>query len=223
MIQLHTSFLEMDLRVKRKPEQSRSKFSLPLPIAPLRGGGFSNRGGELGGQRKTAQSQPPGSNSSQHGRNCRQRPIIVCLSSEYHNKYNGPKGAITTRSGKPGYNCREISTLPRQLDKGDTGPVGPGHYSRVQDRIPRDSLTDDTPQGGSVLFSGAKAPQGGSGKMLSKGAITELPPAEGGQCFYSSLFLIPKKEEGMRPVLNLKSLNEYVVPHHLKKEGIHTL
>ena len=60
-------------------------------------------------------------------------------------------------------------------------------------------------------------------KMLSKGAITELPPEEAGQGFYSNLFLVPKKDGGMRPVINLKSLNEYVVPHHFKMEGIHTL
>ena len=58
-------------------------------------------------------------------------------------------------------------------------------------------------------------------KMLSKGAIIKLLPEEVRKGFYSSL-LVPKKNEGMRPVMNLKSLNEYVVPQHLKMEGIHT-
>ncbi len=31
-------------------------------------------------------------------------------------------------------------------------------------------------------------------KMLSKGAITELPPEEAHHGFYSSLFLVPKKD-----------------------------
>ena len=35
--------------------------------------------------------------------------------------------------------------------------------------------------------------------------------------------IVPKKDGGMRPVINLKSLNEYVVPQHFKMEGIHTL
>ena len=60
-------------------------------------------------------------------------------------------------------------------------------------------------------------------KMLSKGAITELPLEEAHYGFYSSLFLVPKKDGGVRPVINLKSLNEYVVPQHFKMEGIHTL
>ena len=59
-------------------------------------------------------------------------------------------------------------------------------------------------------------------KMLSKGAIIKLPPEEASKGFYSSLFLVPKKDRGMKPVINLKSLNEYVVPQHFKMEGIHT-
>ena len=59
--------------------------------------------------------------------------------------------------------------------------------------------------------------------MLQKGAITEIPQVEAKQGFYSSLFLVPKKDGGMRPVINLKRLNEYVVPHHFKMEGIHIL
>ena len=60
--------------------------------------------------------------------------------------------------------------------------------------------------------------------MLQKGAITELNPKEASAAgFYSSLFLVPKKDGGMRPVINLKCLNECIVPHHFKMEGIHTL
>ena len=60
-------------------------------------------------------------------------------------------------------------------------------------------------------------------KMLSKGAIIALPQKEANHGFYSSLHLVPKVDGGMRPVINLKSLNEYVVPQYFKMEGIHTL
>ena len=60
-------------------------------------------------------------------------------------------------------------------------------------------------------------------KMLQKGAITKATPTEVDPGFYSSLFLVPKKDGGTRPVMNLKCLNEYIVPHHFKMEGIHTL
>ncbi len=60
-------------------------------------------------------------------------------------------------------------------------------------------------------------------KMVFKGVIIKLTPKEANHGFYSSLFLVPKKDEGMRPVINFKSLSEYVVPQHFKMEGIHTL
>ena len=56
-------------------------------------------------------------------------------------------------------------------------------------------------------------------KMLLKGAITQLTPAEDQQGFYSNIFLVPKKDGGMRPVINLKRLNEFITPHHFKMEG----
>lgn len=58
-------------------------------------------------------------------------------------------------------------------------------------------------------------------KLLTKGAITKVSQETPG--FYSRLFLVPKKDGGMRPVIDLKSLNNYIPPHHFKMEGLHTL
>uniref|UniRef100_A0A1X7TXE6 Reverse transcriptase domain-containing protein n=1 Tax=Amphimedon queenslandica TaxID=400682 RepID=A0A1X7TXE6_AMPQE len=60
-------------------------------------------------------------------------------------------------------------------------------------------------------------------KLQSKGAVTELAPKEENRGFFSILFLVPKKDKGMRPVINFKNLNEFVVPRHFKMEGLHTL
>ena len=58
------------------------------------------------------------------------------------------------------------------------------------------------------------------GKMLEKGAILEVKGTmtDG---FFSSLFLVPKKEGQMRTVLNLKPLNRFIYHMHFKMEGMH--
>ena len=58
-------------------------------------------------------------------------------------------------------------------------------------------------------------------ELLSKEAIVEVHNPQGG--FYSNLFLVPQKDGGQRPVLNLKALNNFVQIEHFKMEGIHTL
>ena len=58
-------------------------------------------------------------------------------------------------------------------------------------------------------------------RLLSeKGVIATVPDSQGG--FYSNLFLVPKKNGQMKPVINLKWLNEWVTTEHFKKEGIST-
>ena len=59
-------------------------------------------------------------------------------------------------------------------------------------------------------------------KLLQKQAIQPVEcPSE--TDFYSNIFLVPKKDGGQRPVINLKALNSFVHPEHFKMEGIHTL
>ena len=59
--------------------------------------------------------------------------------------------------------------------------------------------------------------------LLGKGAVVTVEPAASEEGFYSTLFLVPKTEGRMRPVINLKALNFWVHPQHFKMEGIHTL
>ena len=59
-------------------------------------------------------------------------------------------------------------------------------------------------------------------KLLQKHAIQPVEcPLE--RDFYSNSFLVPKKDGGQRPVINLKALNSFVHPEHFKMEGIQTL
>ena len=57
--------------------------------------------------------------------------------------------------------------------------------------------------------------------MITKNAIEETTPK--GHGFLSTVFLVPKKDEGQRPVINLKSVNRFVHTEHFKMEGIHIL
>jgi len=59
--------------------------------------------------------------------------------------------------------------------------------------------------------------------LLEKGAIVPVHSCYPPKGFYSTLFLVPKKGGQMRPVINLKRLNEWVEPQHFKMEGMGTL
>ena len=57
--------------------------------------------------------------------------------------------------------------------------------------------------------------------MLQKGAIVKVEPIQGQ--FLSPLFLVPKKDQTQRPVINLKKLNAYIPYNHFKMEGLFLL
>ncbi|KAI8511561.1 hypothetical protein Bbelb_106610 [Branchiostoma belcheri] len=54
--------------------------------------------------------------------------------------------------------------------------------------------------------------------MLEKGAVVQVEPCEGQ--YVSTIFLVPKARGGWRPVINLKSLNKFVLKRTCKFEGI---
>ena len=56
--------------------------------------------------------------------------------------------------------------------------------------------------------------------MLTKRAVAPVPREHRAKGFLSQLFIVPKKDGGMRPIVNLKSLNSFVETVHFKMEGI---
>ena len=54
-------------------------------------------------------------------------------------------------------------------------------------------------------------------------AIHVVPLGELHQGFVNSVFLVPKKGGGQRPVVNLRPLNQFIPYEHFKIEGIHML
>ena len=58
-------------------------------------------------------------------------------------------------------------------------------------------------------------------ELLKKGAIVEAQLTQGS--FVSQIFLLERKEGGLRPIVNLKNLNCFIQTEHFKMEGLHTL
>ena len=62
------------------------------------------------------------------------------------------------------------------------------------------------------------------GELIQKQAIHLVSEHDyNGTGFVSSLFVIPKKEGGQRPVFNLRHLNQFIKYEHFKMEAIHML
>ena len=60
-------------------------------------------------------------------------------------------------------------------------------------------------------------------KLLEKGAIEKVPHDQEGQGFYSTFFTVPKKDGGIRPILNLKPLNVHLKKDHFKMETLRSI
>ena len=113
-------------------------------------------------------------------------------------------------------------TLSIKLGKSNKGPLGPKYSEGVRDRI-----FMKTPSNAKTLPCPTKQDPTGVGiprdqRLDLKGGSDRVktPPVGG---FFSTLFLMPKKDGGQRPVINLKKLNSSINAPHFKMEGIHTL
>ena len=61
----------------------------------------------------------------------------------------------------------------------------------------------------------------GSERVIPQRAIQQIPFTRDG--FYSRLFLVPKKGGSMRPVIDLSSLNKFIVNEHFQMENLSCL
>ncbi|KAI8639171.1 hypothetical protein BD408DRAFT_435383 [Parasitella parasitica] len=61
--------------------------------------------------------------------------------------------------------------------------------------------------------------------LLQKSAIEKVSPEQVQEIpgYYSSIFVIPKKDGGIRPVFNLKKLNQYLEAPHFKMETVESV
>ena len=71
--------------------------------------------------------------------------------------------------------------------------------------------------GGSVLLDEVA-------ELCAKSAVQELPPGpRARRGYYSTYFLVPKKDGGMRPILNLKPFNRCLRKHRFKMETLNSI
>ena len=91
---------------------------------------------------------------------------------------------------------------------------------RNSEGIQNSLVKDDSPGQNSELSSGKEIKE-----MLEKGAIKKLSQHIDAQNQFLSnfFFLVRKKDGGYRPVINLKTLNQFVSYMHFKMESLQTL
>ena len=59
--------------------------------------------------------------------------------------------------------------------------------------------------------------------LLQKGAVVPVPPYGTRDGFYSTYFIVPKKDGSLRPILNLKQFNLYITRQPFKMETLSTI
>jgi hypothetical protein len=60
-------------------------------------------------------------------------------------------------------------------------------------------------------------------QLLVKNAIEPVPKNQEREGFYSTFFLVPKKQGGLRPILNLKPLNKFIQKRSFKMESLRSV
>ena len=143
--------------------------------------------------------------------------------------YNAKVACCGFHSGTKSYGQSTSSgknfPLCHQLEINNGGSVGPTYSTGIPYSF-QGRTSPNAPSSTLPIF-------GGSDESFTRGSDFVGEERSGGdsgslrfgdcEWFYSTLFLVPKSEGRMRPVINLKSLNFWVRPQHFKMEGIHTL
>ena len=104
--------------------------------------------------------------------------------------------------------------------------MGPKHNSGLPDRLLLDSTSTCNTSLSTILCIAELFDFRGGNKITTEGCNRGSSTGRANRVLfklYWNLFLIPKKDGGQRPVINLKVLNNFVSKKHFKMEGIKTL
>ena len=104
--------------------------------------------------------------------------------------------------------------------------MGPKHNSGLPDRLLLDSTSTCNTSRSTILCIAESFDFRGGNRITTEGCNRGSSTGRANRVsfkLYSNLFLVPKKDGGQCPVINLKVLNNFVSKKHFKMEGIHTL
>ena len=113
------------------------------------------------------------------------------------------------------------ASLSEQLEVVDKGPLGPRNSTGDCIEFMAEPYQNKRPHPPVYPLEQTQLISTELEELLQKGAIVEVVNPQG--WFYSVLFLVPKKDGGQRPVINLKALNQFVQAQHFKMEGVHSV
>ena len=92
-------------------------------------------------------------------------------------------------------------------------------YQLEFSRIPPETGTRVT----RLSADGASAMLEEVSELCAKCAVVPIPPGQRGKGYYSTYFLVTKKDGGLRPILNLKRFNQNLVKRSFKMETLQNL
>ena len=118
---------------------------------------------------------------------------------------------------------REVVTLCNQLGGVNNRQMGNTGSERISNSFHQSASSGALAKPSYVLSRAKPANTRGSEYTVRKGVVVRICNPQPQESFYSTLFLVPKKRDQMRSVINLKKLNEWVTPQHFKMEGMGTL
>ena len=113
----------------------------------------------------------------------------------------------------------KITNLPQTLGNNNCSPRSPSHCERSKNSFCSNAASSSKTSYYNDFRVG-KNSRHGSAKSPTKGGNFPTLSDDG---FYSHLFLIPKKDGTMRPVLDLSLLNNFIENKHFQLENLSSI
>ena len=135
--------------------------------------------------------------------------------SPYFNFKHG--SALSKEEDQNQFACRLYKGVQRELGPADSGSLGTTDSSRFPTTPCKSTSSNISSPQLQLSLAQQELVSIEIQAMLGKQAIRVVQPDQRG--FVSQIFLVPKKDGGHRPVINLKALNKFIVKEHFKMEG----